>query len=344
MSGKKNQHFVPQFYLRNFSKYQDEKTIGLFNPKQKLFIPSTSIKNQSAKNFFYGKDGIIEEGLSQIESILAPKLAALATSYDIPEKHSDKHIALLTFVILSDLRNPTHIDQIKSFTSLMNREIRDFGKSNSDQDDFVPDISHEYAVQLSLQTYDSVLQVILDLDYKLLSIPDGAALLTSDFPVIKYNQFLEKKEIHGSTCGYSTLGLQIFVPLNPDCCILFYDSSVYKVGNRKDKVIALSKNDVDQLNLLQLLNCWNNIYFNEKVSEFYVESLFEQSNNYRKANKTMASSHGVIKDGKVQENNQIIHLRPTELEVGLKIRGIKLTRRANTMDLGNHISPMRAKV
>ena len=343
MQKRKNQHYVPQFYLRNFSRNIDEKTIGLFNPKNDLFVESTSIKNQSSKDFFYGKDGKIEKGLSEIENILAPRLTELISTKKLPNKNSDDHLSLLIFAILTDLRNPIHIDQIKNFSVLMNQQINEFGKVDKKSSNFVPDISHEFAVELSLENYESVLAVCLDLDFKLLLNETKRAFLTSDFPVVKYNQFLETKEIHGSRIGYSTLGLQIFLPLNPYMCMLFYDPTVYKVGNRKDKFIELNDSDVNQLNVLQLLNCSHNVYFNEDVDKLYVKELFQKSAKYKKANRTTASSHGVIKNDEIQENEQIIHIRSTDLLTKLLITGIKSTRRANNINLENGISPLRPK-
>lgn len=343
MQKRKNQHYVPQFYLRNFSKNNDEKTIGLFNPKNDLFIESTSIKNQSSKDFFYGKDGKIEKGLSEIENILAPKLAKLISTYNLPNKNSDDHISLLIFAILTDLRNPIQIEQIKSFSALMNQEINGFGKVDQNSPNFVPDISHEFAIELSFENYEGILKICMDLDFKLLINKSKRAFLSSDFPVVKYNQFLENKEIHGSRTGYSTLGLQIFLPLNSKMCIMFYDSTVYKVGNRKDKSIELNESDVNQLNVLQILNCSHNVYFNEEVDKEYIKELIHNSRKYEKTNRTTASSHGVIKNDKIQENEQIIHIRSTDFLTKLAITGIKYTRRANNIDLGNGISPLRPK-
>lgn len=341
MSKRKNQHYVPQFYLKNFSRNGDRKTINLFNPKKELFVKGASIKNQSSKDFFYGKDGSVEEGLSQIESILAPKIAEFTYSDILPNKYSDDHFAILIFMIINELRNPTWIEQIKSFSKLANEQIEEFSKGKSEG--FIPETPHEMAVDLSFSNYEHILKICLDLDFKLLINQTENPFITCDFPSIKYNQFLEKKTIHGSITGYATTGLQIFLPLNSKKCILFYDSSIYKVGNRKDRSIDLTRKDVDQINILQVLNCWQNIYFNESVEESYVRQIHENSKKFKKANQPNASSHGVIKENEIIENEQIIHFSSTDLLINLDISKIKLTRRANYTDLGNGISPVRKK-
>ena len=71
MTEKKNQHYLPKFYLRNFSYYNNEKQIGLYNIFNSFFIHQAKLKTQGSKNFYYGKDGIIENFLSEHEGRFA---------------------------------------------------------------------------------------------------------------------------------------------------------------------------------------------------------------------------------------------------------------------------------
>lgn len=107
--------------------------------------------------------------------------------------------------------------------------------------------------------------------------------------------------------------------------------------------IELTKEDVDQINTLQISNCWQNTYFDEKVEESYVRKIYEKSKKFKKANQLNAISHGIIKKNEIKENEQIVHFRSTDLLINLKLSKIKLTRGANYTDLGNRISPMREK-
>ena len=65
-SDKKNQHFVPKFYLRNFSFQNNGNELGIFNTKTEFYFKNAPIKAQGSKTFFYGHDGIIEERLSKL--------------------------------------------------------------------------------------------------------------------------------------------------------------------------------------------------------------------------------------------------------------------------------------
>jgi Protein of unknown function (DUF4238) len=343
MPSKKNQHYIPQFYLRNFSIDENQKTIGVFNLNDNFFFKGASIKNQGSEKFYYGIDGKVEEGLSKMESILAPKLKEIKETQILPNKFSDEHIAILIFIILTDLRNPINIDHIKKFTSSFKKEILQFAPNTSKDDSILQEIPHEVAVEMSFGAYENSLHVCLDLDYKLFANDTETPFIIGDFPVVKYNQFLENKKIYGSNTGLGSLGLKIFLPLSPKLCIVFYDSLIYKIGNRKDKIVSITVDDADQLNLLQYINCRGSIYFNGQIEKSYLLNLNQQSKKFEKANQTVTSTHDMIEDGKIKEDSKIFHMRTTDSKIKLKLSKVKLTRKANSYNLGNSISPLRPK-
>lgn len=76
MSNKKNQHFVPKVYLKQFSS--DGKSIELCIKETLEFRSQAPIKNQSSCNFFYGEDLEIENFLCSMESDLGIILRKLS--------------------------------------------------------------------------------------------------------------------------------------------------------------------------------------------------------------------------------------------------------------------------
>ena len=58
----KFQHYVPQFYLKNFSS--NNKSVGIYNFNVNKYISNASIKDNFGKNYFYGDDKRIEMALS----------------------------------------------------------------------------------------------------------------------------------------------------------------------------------------------------------------------------------------------------------------------------------------
>ena len=55
MNIKKNQHFVPVFYLKRFASNPKFTQIGLFTEKNGTFVANSSIKSQSRAKYFYDK-------------------------------------------------------------------------------------------------------------------------------------------------------------------------------------------------------------------------------------------------------------------------------------------------
>ncbi|UKT65456.1 DUF4238 domain-containing protein [Pedobacter mucosus] len=252
---KKNQHYIPKFYLRNFSYQNMGRQIGVFNLASSFFFQTAPLKNQGSKNFFYGKDGIIEDGLSNIEGQLAQLIREILLDRNLPKKNSKEHFNLLLFVGLTHLRNPATIKNMKGMIEAMHGAFRS-QNPNDDPSRFIPQLEHEAAIKMSLSNVSNIASNMLDLDFKLLVNRTPTPFISSDFPVVKYNQFLEaKKWTYGKT-GYGNKGLQIIIPLSGELSIILFDSSIYKVGFRKRNHLEINElNDINQLNILQILNC-----------------------------------------------------------------------------------------
>lgn len=112
---------------------------------------------------------------------------------------------------------------------------------------------------------------MLDLDYKLLINKTNHPFISSDKPCVKYNQYLQQKNNLRSMIGYNTLGIQLFIPLDSELTLLLYDTDIYKVGNRLKSYIEIDNiDDLTTLNILQLKNCINTVYFDDMASESYI--------------------------------------------------------------------------
>ena len=329
---KKNQHYIPKFYLRNFSYEKNEKQIGIYNLKSSFFFDKATLKDQGSKNFFYGKDGIIENNLSNIEGQLATLINTIINHKILPQKDSFLHIVLLTFVGLTDIRNPVFINFLKdSLESAMKKEILELDP-NADIEKLIRKINHDEAIEMAFSGLKPIIENTVDLDFKLLINKTEIPFISSDFPVVKYNKFLEmKKWKHGKT-GYSNTGLKIFIPLSPEIIIVLYDSMIYKVGYKKKHYLEINdKNEINQLNTLQVLNCTNTLFFNEKCTENYLTELVKNASKYNKANQVISNSSYLIKDDEnpqeidfKKRNKNLIVVGSSDCETNLSINGIKI--------------------
>lgn len=341
---KKNQHYIPRFYLKKFSFESNEKQIGIFNIQKSFFYQTATLKNQGARNFFYGHDGEIEENLSNIEGHLSTSINQIINNRKVPIKRGFEHFQLLNFVALTHLRNPTLIDSMKATRELMKSNLLQLDP-NVDADKLVPEIPHETAIEVALSSIMQVVENIADLDFKLLINKTKFPFITSDFPVVKYNKFLEVKNWDRGKTGFGNTGLKIFIPINPEMTIILFDSMVYKVGNKKDCFCELrNENDVDQLNILQLLNCLETVYFNENCSEHYIRTLFEKSKKYSKANEPESKLSYLLKKGEEFDSNKkknLMILGSSDCEIKLDVQGVKIHSGSLKIDMRIHENILR---
>jgi hypothetical protein len=331
MADKQRQHYVPKFYLKNFSFQNNLKEIGVFNIAKDFFIQNGKLKTQCYKPFFYGKDGELENLLSELESLMSPLIKNILTSNKLPIKNSSEHHTLLYFMLLTEIRNPMASKAIQESQDHILYHLNEFGetKSSDFQYDF-PKVSQEEMIKITFSSLEKSFAITQDLNYKLILNSTNTPFITSDNPLVKYNQYLEyRKSLMGKT-GYATTGIQLFLPLNPQTMILFYDSNIYKVGDKKKNYINIdSQNDVDQLNLLQFLNCEENLYFNYGISLNYLRALKNDSLKYSKGNTTNSRVLDRINEkGEKMEARSVIWLSPSNIDISLSISDILLTKKA----------------
>lgn len=347
---KKNQHYIPKFYLRNFSYLNNKKQIGVFNILSEFYYPKANLKHQGSKNFFYGVDGVVEDNLSVIEGDLARVIKVILETNQLPKKESDEHIDLLFFVALTDLRNPVRIEGAKMMFQEMAARIRELDE-DADTERFVPSMTHEEVIAMSFSGLKDVVTTILDLDYKLLFNKTSKPFISSDFPIVKYNQYLEAKKWSQSKTGYGLTGLQILIPLSSDIALLFFDSDIYKVGDKKQKAYSIIKEeDIDSLNILQFINCFETIFFDEKANENYIRYLYNKSKRFKRANVSRAGLSYLFRDGDNQEEmiksgkKNLIIMNSSDCETNLKIDGVKIHSRGAAHKLHPSAAQLRRKV
>jgi hypothetical protein len=124
-------------------------------------------------------------------------------------------------------------------------------------------IVYDNPQMMNLYHASSTIPILWDLGLKFIVNNHVTEFVISDNPVVLYNQFLEQHPKFGNQDGITGLalkGLQIFLPISPRVCALFYDPQVYKIGAADKVSVGLSKKDVSNLNLLQMMNASKCVY------------------------------------------------------------------------------------
>ena len=339
MADREKQHYVPKFYLRNFSYCDNKKQIGVFNTISKICIYRAPLKNQCYKPYFYGKNGIIETQLGFIEGAAAILISKICNMNYLPRIGSEDHSVLLLHIITSLMRTPTMKNNISGIFSGMSS----ITKTNADNwgatDYEDKSIDSEKALVLALRGIKTGINYCSDLTIKLLINSTKRPFITSDNPVIKYNSFFEHKNCHGSGNGFSSLGLQIFLPISPTVMVVLYDPLIYKIGDRKQTTFYIHDEfEIDQINLLQFVNCDSIIYFNEKIDVNYLLSIHKRALRFEKANRVIVQEYP---EANINYLSSLLVGSVTECRTMLRLSFFKFTSHAKNFVFDNNTILLR---
>lgn len=259
MAEKKNQHYVPQFYQRNFS--DDGKTTGVFVFGTNKYIPVSAIKNQASADYFYSKNLKIEDAISKLEALANEAcICILSNPYEskLSEKNRD---ALYVFVIIQLGRTLSQAKKLEAAIDAFSKETLrkiveiDRESGRNEYAELTDEVLDSVRIGLTepglfaIGNFARIVRMCRDLKCKVIINKTAIPFVTSDNPVCLCNQFLDK--MHVDTDGLGQRGLQLLMPLSPDMAILYYDSEVYKVASVSKQYVEIKeKNEIVKINKL----------------------------------------------------------------------------------------------
>lgn len=282
MPRNKRHHYVPRFYLKRFST--NERSVNLFNLKSGKKICGASLREQCYRDYFYGKDLTVEKALSLTESEIADLMRVIDEKRSPPPFASPAHFELIIHILMQHGRTKytanAMTELVDKFTKLIFRaQLK--AEMGIDLDQF--NIGYKDTPRLAVGVAVSAYPLLMDLQSKLLIDRTGEGFITSDHPVVLYNQLLSFRE-HGSNCGFSSKGLQIFLPLHKEKLFVLYDGATYRVGADSKQVVEIDNpRDIYELNTLQMCSANENVYFTD--STFNVHALYRKARPYMRSSK-----------------------------------------------------------
>ena len=257
----KNQHYVPQFYQRNFSN--DEKSIGIYLLNQKKYVPTAAIKHQASSDYFYSQNLKIEDALGFLENLAAIVIEKIKQNPTQKLKNEDA-MALYVFTMIQIGRTQAFVrmmtDNANKMGKLMLRKhieaMRKTDKANKVEyitDDILDSVSIQVNEpgRFALSTISQLIDLCIDMvdGGKILINKTSKSFISSDNPACMYDQHLER--IGNLNYALGSSGLQIYLPLTPTLAVMYYDNLCYKLGDRKKNYIEITQEqDVIQLNRL----------------------------------------------------------------------------------------------
>jgi hypothetical protein len=124
MPSAKEQHYVPQFYLRRFGR-EDRKSIDLIHLRSGRFVSAASIKAQCRKPNFYGPDAITErEALAPLDEMHASAIRRVVTCGEVAQDDPTLRWELLSFLLLQRHRTDAkRLETVELLKALLRHPI-----------------------------------------------------------------------------------------------------------------------------------------------------------------------------------------------------------------------------
>ncbi|MBB5441595.1 MULTISPECIES: DUF4238 domain-containing protein [unclassified Paraburkholderia] len=261
MPDNKKHHFVPKFYLKRFSS--DGKSINAYVLKSSKKVLSANLANQCYRDYFYGKEPDFEHALGLLESEAAGLLKTIGETNSLSEKYNDR-ISLMFFILLQSARTELIAEELNDMTDKFFKHVfADRAKADGiDINDY--QMVMQEPARLTLQMAAENYPMLLDLDFRLLLNSTKEGFITSDNPVVFYNQFMSFRK-NVPSAGYASRGLQTFFPLDDKRMLCLFDGGVYRApGNMGDTLPITDVRDVYELNTVQACSASGVLYFHDR--------------------------------------------------------------------------------
>lgn len=272
----KKQHFVPRFYLKNFT--DTPKRIGVHNFKNEKTVKSSNLYNQCQKDFFYDKDNVIEDNLAKLEREVANLLRRIIEEEHLSVLTNYELFNILFFVILQNSRTEVSSDKVSQLGEVFIDKIVGEHKLKIEK-------GHIIAMRNSFMlTY-----IASDLKLALLVNNTQIPFITSDHPVSLTNPLFDrinKKALGG--VGYAKKGLVITFPISSKLCLVYYDYNSYFLGRGRREIIIEDANNIKSINRMSASSCNENFYFDPELSDELINDIVSSSKwkNNKKHNVT----------------------------------------------------------
>ena len=239
MAESKKQHYVPQFYLRNFSK--DGKTIGCchckIEEKRSIIINEAPIKFQACKDYFYTKDVRLEKEFSKVEGQANILIKKILSSEQIRLTAYEEE-SLKQYIFFQHIRTPFYANEHESMMVQFYHQI-----APEDKD---VEIKLEGKQIFVLQTFlPKIAEFVKPFRAIILENKTDLPFVTSPEPVILLNPYQIKRKNY--IFGSATHGSMYYIPLSSKKAIILYNPLAYKMKGRH--MASCSLTDVAYLNI-----------------------------------------------------------------------------------------------
>jgi hypothetical protein len=214
---KRNQHYIPQFYLNYFT---DPSVPPMYSPYVWIYDKKDeSIKSKAPKNIAFEKgyndivdaegniSSIVEDQFQEIESEVSKVFKKIINLKYISRK---ERLSLCKFISSMRGRVPEFREIFKDIVG--SGDIKELSNEKFDFENLSSNISMDSVVRVTLLAS----HLLLRMDWSLLIAPQEISFITSDNPVVVRDQ----NNINMKFCGFSSsTEVQVTFPLTQQICL-----------------------------------------------------------------------------------------------------------------------------
>lgn len=321
MADKENQHFVPQYYFRFFSK--DQKSVSLLRKTNGTVVKIAPIKGQASKSYFYG-DAAAERQITEIEASFIASLKKIRREKDFSLLSEEETLSILQAIAFQRARTlGTRVNGKKQQDFLakimaemaINKSKSLTGEEKKDLRELIEFVEADPLPFQGMQMAISIMQAyyLADLDRVVIKNRTKRPFIFSDAPAILINP-LQKKVTTRGVLGMITPGIIWLFPLSSRLALMFIDKNGYKIKGKTKGVLNLKTvSDVDELNKLQILNATNAVYFDDFEFAPYICGLWKEITKNLSSEPTGVVQEGILMDA--GQEREIVHFYEKQLPV-----------------------------
>lgn len=334
MAEFKKQHYVPKFYLKQFSP--DGKFVYAYNLEHKKGF-RINIKNICQENYFYDKTTELEQILNKLEEKQGEVIKKIIEKSNVSFLEIEERFYLHLFVLMQFTRTKKSKDFVDQYiNTIFDKHYKPLMKLSDDlkEKGVKPELIDELKIKVERSHLIAMVpaimgaELIMDLLPVLVLNQTDKNFITSDSPLCFYNYVNSNN--HGFV-GFQSPGLQIFCPLNKKILLLLIDPKYYYIDFDEKFIIHVNEpSDVDAVNKLQIFNCLENLIFSEHADENYLRQLHMQSENSL-GNIKIKSEAVSKKHNEEGGQSEIIKIFRTKIDYKLKLSFLKLNHNKNRM-------------
>lgn len=325
MPPQKNQHYVPKFYLKNFSTDGINLNLYVINKKEHV---TGSLNNQCSKSYFYSNDTMLEKLISQLESREASAINKLIRERKLSALSEEEYfVKILEFI---SMMNGRTLNNKKQTEKMIDNFMEDIIKPMFRADPLSKGISDEDIAKMKMKWPTLHLLgiqigvragiLLSDLIPVLLVNNTKSEFIISDNPVVFYNRAFHKMK-GVSMSGYTAPGLMIFCPLNPNLMLMLFHAPYYKIKMSKHHKVSMREKDVREINKLQLYNGYNSVIYRTKKQKEKIDQLHNETGDI--PNKPFTEANTEFWKGYGGEVKEIYHTTNGKIPFELNLKFIK---------------------